>query len=1281
MRKIKQLIIMLLTISIMMTAIPAAFATEVPTTPLRRSTVSYDGMVRVLLSSMNYPNTLDITLKGPYLADGVQDIELPSGASVSVTMNTSTGSITMKYNGASYDMGKTLSLRRRSTSGTSGFMIAQARKSSNIYPGDLNLSARTSNGAWRLHPVAHVYIEYYLYGVVPYEMGNSSHIEALKAQAIAARTYTVRKMSGSGSLYDVTDTTTDQVYNGTPSGADRCKQAVDETKGICLMVGSRFAATYYTTSNGGQTESIQNAWGSKGYTEAIVKDDPFDLSSSATTRTAVIYKNNSNGSQNAEFKKLLNNKVSASLGMTAQVTSIDAMRLHDPKYDEPSKLYTKLDVTVKADVNGTSYTRTVTFDIFDELEGMFSMSINSGTNELWYVDESNDRFTLTARRHGHGIGMSHRGAQRMGVLGYTHDQILGFYYDGTYRMQHTFTHTVLASVGNETITTTEKPADITPNNEKTAVVQLEDPTSTVNMRASASTNASVLKKLQHNAQVIVLSEEDGWYRVRFDGAEGYVMKEFLVVSESGDSSGSGQPESLPVIGQAYVSTPSGSLNLRNDASSDSMVLAQIPRMAKIPVHTSANGWSQVTYLTQTGWVMTKYLTMIPDESAGGDAEEYARVTTVSGSLNLRADANKNAKILAEIPEGTMIPVYEKTTNWTRTSYAGHNGWVMNAFLTFSGNDEGSDGDTPSATTTATVTGGSLNLRASKSTSATIFLQIPTNTVVPVLEKDGDWTRTTYGGHTGWVMSKYLKANTAGESGGEQAPETQPDTPSATKTAVVTGGGLNLRASKSTTARILVQIPDKTKLTLLETGSTWSKTTYAGKTGWVMTKYLTITDDEPDDTPPADQPTVTPPSDSGSTPSAQTTVVIGGKLNLRSGESSSAGILLRIPDNATVTVLNRGATWSRVQYGGLTGYVMTKYLSFTTSGTAGTAKVTTASGSLNMREDARSGARILLQIPQNAYVTLHSKQGDWCLVSYRGTTGYVMTKFLTIGDAPEGETPDAPQPPTGSTQPEQPDSNGTADSGNSLATSKTAYVKASGTLNMRSAANRSSSIKAILHNGATVAIDSYGSVWTKISIAGLTGYVQTQYLTVSEPAVPAYSSRYVVTSSGSLNMRMEASASSNIVLTIPRHAEVKLMQSGSTWSRVVWQGVIGYVQSSYLSSTNPAPSGQPATPPSGSGAAPQPEQNGSAGLPDENEPLSPVYDSTLRPTEGLVLGRPLSSAIVVRAWCSDDADAVGTLNPEAAATVLEVGNTWCKVQLDANTVGYCRGDGLILFAGR
>jgi SpoIID/LytB domain protein len=64
--------------------------------------------------------------------------------------------------------------------------------------------------------INHLYLEKYLYGVVPYEMSNSFPAGALKAQAVAARGYSVARLENARLLtYDISDTSSDQVYKDT----------------------------------------------------------------------------------------------------------------------------------------------------------------------------------------------------------------------------------------------------------------------------------------------------------------------------------------------------------------------------------------------------------------------------------------------------------------------------------------------------------------------------------------------------------------------------------------------------------------------------------------------------------------------------------------------------------------------------------------------------------------------------------------------------------------------------------------------------------------------------------------------------------------------------------------------------------------------------------------------------------------------------------------------------------------------------------------------------------
>ena len=100
-------------------------------------------------------------------------------------------------------------------------------------------------------------LEEYLKGVVPAEMPSKWNAEALKAQAIAARSYAVATRNAgkhASKGFDLVDTTADQVYGGASAEKATTNKAVDDTKGIVLVQDKRVLPTYYHASSGGQTK-------------------------------------------------------------------------------------------------------------------------------------------------------------------------------------------------------------------------------------------------------------------------------------------------------------------------------------------------------------------------------------------------------------------------------------------------------------------------------------------------------------------------------------------------------------------------------------------------------------------------------------------------------------------------------------------------------------------------------------------------------------------------------------------------------------------------------------------------------------------------------------------------------------------------------------------------------------------------------------------------------------------------------------------------------------------
>ncbi|MDQ0227169.1 SpoIID/LytB domain-containing protein [Metabacillus niabensis] len=115
-------------------------------------------------------------------------------------------------------------------------------------------------------------LEDYIKGVVPEEMLASWDREALKAQAVAARSKAAKLN------YKLNDTQGNQVYGGLgdPDYATKISEVVDATEGKILKYGSSVADTVYTSSNGGYIESAYGAWGQAEFPYLIAKEDSFD---------------------------------------------------------------------------------------------------------------------------------------------------------------------------------------------------------------------------------------------------------------------------------------------------------------------------------------------------------------------------------------------------------------------------------------------------------------------------------------------------------------------------------------------------------------------------------------------------------------------------------------------------------------------------------------------------------------------------------------------------------------------------------------------------------------------------------------------------------------------------------------------------------------------------------------------------------------------------------------------------------------------------------------------
>ena len=317
-------------------------------------------------------------------------------------------------------------------------------------------------------------LENYLKGVIPYEMGANAPLEAMKAQAITARTLAVRRVDkNAADGYDITNTTSDQVYKGYSdiyfSSTNNVYKAVEQTKGLVLSYNGNLIEGMYYSNNGGYTANDGFVWSSGNSTPYYKsKKDDYDTYLHKTTASwgMINY-------QNTYTKDELRKKI------------LDGFSSYPAYYKAPyctpafTGISENFDIEVLSQENGyitqmrikddggheyivKNYANRWFFGLrsqqynLEKLSGLYIKNSNATTSkDNIYIKNADGntkevetgqliikgsdkttkveaiKYLFSGRGYGHGIGMSQNGAMNRAEAGQSYKEILSFYYDGT----------------------------------------------------------------------------------------------------------------------------------------------------------------------------------------------------------------------------------------------------------------------------------------------------------------------------------------------------------------------------------------------------------------------------------------------------------------------------------------------------------------------------------------------------------------------------------------------------------------------------------------------------------------------------------------------------------------------------------------------------------------------------------------------------------------------------------------------------------------------------------
>ncbi len=143
--------------------------------------------------------------------------------------------------------------------------------SNGSYRGRMVLARSTGSA---LLAINHVSLEHYLYGVVAAEMPSSWPAEALRAQAVVARSYALR--SRRTGVFDVYADVRSQMYRGLAGEAATTTAAVRATRAKVVLAGGEVAQTFFFSTSGGRTAAVEEEWGGEPLSYLRSVDDPHD---------------------------------------------------------------------------------------------------------------------------------------------------------------------------------------------------------------------------------------------------------------------------------------------------------------------------------------------------------------------------------------------------------------------------------------------------------------------------------------------------------------------------------------------------------------------------------------------------------------------------------------------------------------------------------------------------------------------------------------------------------------------------------------------------------------------------------------------------------------------------------------------------------------------------------------------------------------------------------------------------------------------------------------------
>lgn len=800
------------------------------------------------------------------------------------------GTLTVRSNGGSLVVshsaygdiytGASCSIMRANMERTAGFLSLNSRK----YLGHLHL--RATYGGY-IQAVNEVPMAHYLYGVVGYEMSELTFgMEALKAQAIAAKCYVINQMDGGE--YHIGDTSADQVYRGYNASYNNVIAAVDSTINQVLVCNGSIIRSYFAASNGGETNLPSYAWVGQGRSDAGfgVALDPADLANAYSKKEVVRIPINTAGSLSAPLHRLILEKAGAALGVgVSGIEAINYVSTETPAFGGVTRNLTTCTMSVVVtDGMGAQYQTSFTF----RLSELYARGVvTDGTLRIYWGEQVGNQYNIYHLRYGHGVGLSQRGAQQRANEGQNYQQILAFYYPqaslSSTDMIQPPSDPVNALAGQTPVTGVSPVPVTTPapvNGAPAAIAYGRINYPDTNYRSGPSTDYPSFGKLQTGEALLVYGESGNWYAVGVNGVQAFVYKQYVDLTGTPAASAA---TSAPAVNAAPAAAApavlgigvlkSGGVNFRTGASTSARSLGRFDKGDVVQVLGQEGSWLYVCIENVYGYVSGNYVQVQSTAAQATPAPVTQPANAVSpdvpaaiaqqgmlttSNVSFRQGPSTATPSLKKLKKNTAVTVISKQGDWYYIELNGQYGYVYQSYIRITGMAAGSaasgsaSGGSASGSAGAGVTTGKVNLRTGPGTSYNKITTLEKKAALTILGETNGWYQVSTGKKTGYVSGKYVKVTAAYSPASSAAtipitsaaPSAGASAANATEQIVTAVSGettkkVNFREGPSASTKKLALLPQGAALSLYRLENGWFEADYKGTRGYVSAEYVKV----------------------------------------------------------------------------------------------------------------------------------------------------------------------------------------------------------------------------------------------------------------------------------------------------------------------------------------------------------------------------------------------------------------------------------------------------------